>query len=245
MATERFGVDIGGSGIKGAPVDVERGALLAERVRIETPQPSKPDAIADVVHELVTGFGWDGPVGCAFPAVVTGGVVRTAANVHKSWIGTDAAALLGERIGQPVHVVNDADAAGLAEMRFGAGRDRMGHVVMITLGTGIGSALFTNGVLTPNSELGHLELHGSDAESLASDRVREEDELSWKKWAKRVEAYVRLLEDLLWPDLVIVGGGVSKKAEKFLPLLDVRTEVVAAALLNDAGIVGAALVAPS
>ncbi len=244
MAETRFGVDIGGSGIKGAPVDTTTGNLTAERLRIETPQPSEPDAVADAVAEVVNHFGWVGPVGCTFPAVVKHGVVCTAANVDESWIGTDVAALLSKRLGQPVNVMNDADLAGLAEMRFGAGKGRRGEVVMVTLGTGIGSALFHDGVLTPNSELGHLEVKGSDAESRASDRVREEDDLSWKKFAKRVETYLRTLEDLLWPDLIIVGGGVSKKADKFLPLIEIRTELVRAALLNDAGIIGAALVGP-
>jgi len=238
-----LGIDIGGSGIKGAPVAVSTGELTAERHRIETPQPSTPDAVADVVARLVDHFGWEGPIGATFPAVVRNGVVLTAANVDKSWIGTDAAKLFGARTGRDVVVMNDADLAGVAEMRFGAGKGVKGEVVMITLGTGIGSALFYEGVLVPNTELGHLELDAQDAEALASGRAREEDDLSWKAWAKRVSAYLHSLEDLLWPDLFIIGGGVSKRAEKFVPHLDIRTPVVPAALLNNAGIVGAALMA--
>ena len=238
-----LGIDIGGSGIKGAPVYVATGELAGERHRIVTPQPATPDAVADVVAQVVEHFGWEGPVGCTFPAVVKHGVVLTAANVDGTWIGTDAAALFEHRVGRPVTVMNDADLAGVAEMRFGAGKGVDGEVVMITLGTGIGSALFFNGVLTPNSELGHIELDAKDAEELASDRIREEDDLSWKEWGKRVGTYLGKLEGLLWPDLFIIGGGVSKKADKFLPHVDIRTPVVPAALLNNAGIVGAALMA--
>jgi len=238
-----LGIDIGGSGIKGAPVAVSTGELTAERHRIETPQPATPDAVADVVARVVDHFGWEGPIGTTFPAVVRDGVVFTAANVDRSWIGTDAAKLFGARTGRDVVVMNDADLAGVAEMRFGAGKGVKGEVVMITLGTGIGSALFYDGVLVPNTELGHLELDAQDAEALASGRAREEDDLSWKAWAKRVSAYLHSLEDLLWPDLFIIGGGVSKRAEKFVPHLDIRTPVVPAALLNNAGIVGAALMA--
>jgi len=238
-----LGIDIGGSGIKGAPVAVSTGELTAERHRIETPQPATPDAVADVLARVVDHFGWEGPIGATFPAVVRDGVVLTAANVDKAWIGTDAAQLFGARTGRDVLVMNDADLAGVAEIRYGAGKDKSGVVVMITLGTGIGSALFYDGVLVPNSELGHLELDAKDAEELASSRAREEDDLSWKAWAKQVSAYLHTLEDLLWPDLFIIGGGVSKKSEKFLPLLDIRTPVVPATLLNNAGIVGAALMA--
>ena len=238
-----LGIDIGGSGIKGAPVAVSTGELTVERHRIETPQPATPDAIADVVARLVDHFGWEGPIGATFPAVVRDGVVLTAANVDKAWIGTDAAKLFGARTGRDVVVMNDADLAGVAEMRFGAGKGVKGEVVMVTLGTGIGSALFYDGMLVPNTELGHLELDAKDAEELASDRVREEDDLSWKAWAKQVGAYLHSLEDLLWPDLFVIGGGVSKKSEKFLPLVDIRTPVVPATLLNNAGIVGAALMA--
>jgi len=238
-----LGIDIGGSGIKGAPVAVSTGELTADRERIETPQPATPDAVADTVARIVDHFSWEGPIGCTFPAVVRKGVVFTAANVDKSWIGTDASALFEQRTGRPVVVMNDADLAGVAEMRFGAGRDVPGQVVVITLGTGIGSAVFNDGVLLPNTELGHIQMDSQDAEELASGRAREEDDLSWKAWGKRVSEYLHNLEDLLWPDLFIIGGGVSKKADKFLGYVDIRTPVVPATLLNNAGIVGAALVA--
>ncbi|MBB5960050.1 polyphosphate glucokinase [Saccharothrix tamanrassetensis] len=244
--TRGFGVDIGGSGIKGGLVDLEAGALDGERLRIPTPQPSTPDAVADVVAEIVEKFGWEGPLGVTLPCVVKRGVAHTAANVDKHWIGTDAAALFAQRLGkapEDVVVLNDADAAGIAEMRFGSGRGRDGLVVLLTFGTGIGSAVFLDGELVPNTEFGHLEVDGHDAESRAAASVKEDKGLSWSEWAPRVSRYLGVLENLIWPDLVIAGGGVSKKAEKWLPLLHVRTEVVAAALKNDAGIVGAAVAA--
>ncbi|WP_219467051.1 polyphosphate--glucose phosphotransferase [Nonomuraea rhizosphaerae] len=230
-----LGIDIGGSGIKGAPVDTESGELTQERLRIPTPQPAKPDGVAEVVAEIVKHFSWSGPVGVTFPGVVVDGVVRTAANVHHSWIGVDAARLFGGAT-----VLNDADAAGTAEMTFGEGRGRSGTVIMLTFGTGIGSALFVNGLLVPNTELGHLILHGKDAEERASDRAREEHDLSWEKWADRVEEYLRHVEMLFSPSLFILGGGVSKKADKFLPHVKTETPVVPAGLQNEAGIVGAA-----
>ncbi|MCP2168331.1 polyphosphate--glucose phosphotransferase [Goodfellowiella coeruleoviolacea] len=241
--TRGFGVDIGGSGIKGGLVDLEAGALEGERLRIPTPQPSTPEAVADVVAEIVEKFAWDGPVGITLPCVVKQGTALTAANVDKRWINTDAAALFAIRLGlakDQVVVLNDADAAGLAEMRFGAGVNRSGVVTLLTFGTGIGSALFLNGNLVPNTEFGHLEVDGHDAEKRAAASVKEDKDLSWEEWAERVSRYLGALENLLWPDLIIAGGGVSKKAEKWLPLLKVRSEVVAAALKNDAGIVGAA-----
>ena len=238
-----MGVDIGGTGIKGAPVDVDNGALAGERFRILTPKPATPKAVADVVAEVVDHFGWNGPVGATFPAVVKDGVTLTAANVDKEWIGANAAELFSQRIGSAVTVLNDADAAGLAEMRFGAGRDQKGVVVMITLGTGIGCGMFLNGQLVPNTELGHLEIDGKDAETVAADSVRERKDLSWKKYAPRVEKYLQRLDALMWPDLVIIGGGASKKADQFLPLIKVRPPVVPAKLQNEAGIVGAALAA--
>ncbi|MFD0204520.1 MULTISPECIES: polyphosphate--glucose phosphotransferase [Saccharothrix] len=244
--TRGFGVDIGGSGIKGGLVDLEAGALDGERLRITTPQPSTPDAVADVVAEIVEKFNWDGPVGVTLPCVVKHGVAHSAANVDKAWIGTDAAALFAARLGRPtdqVVVLNDADAAGIAEMRFGSGVGRDGLVVLLTFGTGIGSALFLDGKLVPNTEFGHLEVDGHDAEKRAAASVKEDKGLTWAEWTPRVSRYINVLEDLIWPDLVIAGGGVSKKAEKWLPLLEVRTEVVAAALKNDAGIVGAAVAA--
>jgi polyphosphate glucokinase len=241
--TTRLGIDIGGTGIKGAPVDVASGALLVERTRIPTPQPSTPDAVADVVAEIVRAFDWTGPIGATFPAVVRRGVVHTANNVEQSWIGTDAAALLSAAAGTNVVVLNDADAAGVAEMVFGAGQGRPGTVVVLTLGTGIGSAIFVDGTLVPNTELGSLDVRGKAAEHRAAESVRERKDLSWEEWAERLNEFLALLEALLWPDLIIVGGGVSKKAAKFLPLLETRAEVVPAALRNDAGIVGAALAA--
>ncbi|MFC4006745.1 polyphosphate--glucose phosphotransferase [Nonomuraea purpurea] len=231
-----LGIDIGGSGIKGAPVDTVAGKLVEERLRIPTPQPSKPDEVAESVAAIVEHFGWNGPVGVTFPGVVKEGVVLTAANVHHSWIGVDAAALFGG-----ASVLNDADAAGVAEMTFGHGRGEHGTVLVLTFGTGIGSALFIDGTLVPNTELGHLELRGKDAEHRASARIREEHELSWDKWAERVEEYLRHVEMLLSPTLIVIGGGVSKKAGKFLPHVHLDTPVMPAVLQNEAGIIGAAL----
>ncbi|MGW2299980.1 polyphosphate--glucose phosphotransferase [Streptomyces sp. NPDC001809] len=240
-----FGVDIGGSGIKGAPVDLERGALTEERHKVLTPHPATPDGVAGCVAEVVEHFGWTGPVGVTFPGVVTGSTIRTAANVDKSWIDVDAGTLLGERLGGlPVTVLNDADAAGIAEMTFGAGRGRKGTVIMLTLGTGIGSALFVDGRLVPNTELGHLELKGHDAETRASTKAKEDEDLSWEHWAKRVRKYLAHVEMLFSPELFIIGGGVSRKADKFLPLIeDIRAEIVPAELQNNAGIVGAGMAA--
>ncbi|MFF2775817.1 polyphosphate--glucose phosphotransferase [Streptomyces sp. NPDC058052] len=241
-----FGVDIGGSGIKGAPVDLGRGALAEERHKVLTPRPATPSDVAGRVAEVVAHFGWTGPIGVTFPGVVTGSTVRTAANVDASWIGTDAGALIGEAVGGlPVTVLNDADAAGVAEMTFGAGRGRTGTVILLTLGTGIGSAVFTGGRLVPNTELGHLELKGHDAEKRASSKAREDEELTWEHWAtKRLRKYLAHVEMLFSPELFILGGGVSRKADKFLPYLDgIRAEIVPAELRNDAGIVGAAMAA--
>ncbi|MEU8673650.1 polyphosphate--glucose phosphotransferase [Streptomyces sp. NPDC048560] len=241
---EIFGVDIGGSGIKGAPVDLNRGDLARERHKVLTPHPATPDGVAGCVAEVVGHFDWQGPIGITFPGVVTDGVTRTAANVDKSWIDTDARALLGERTGLPVTILNDADAAGMAEMAFGAGRGRKGTVIVLTFGTGIGSAVFTNGQLVPNTELGHLELHGHDAEKRASTKAKEDEDLSWQHWAHRVQKYLAHVEMLFSPELFVIGGGVSRKAEKFLPLIEkVRAEMVPAELQNNAGIVGAAMAA--
>jgi polyphosphate glucokinase len=242
-ATLGFGVDIGGSGIKGGVVDVDAGQLVGDRIRIATPEPSKPDAVADVVRQIVEDFKWTGSIGVTLPAVIKHGVAHTAANIDKAWMGTDAAALFAERLGRDqsdIVVLNDADAAGVAEISYGWPEDQSGVVVLLTFGTGIGSALFRDGKLIPNTEFGHLEVDGHDAETRAAASVKEEQELSWEEWAVRVSRYIRSLEDLIWPDLIIAGGGVSKKADKWLPLLDVRTRVVAAELRNDAGIVGAA-----
>lgn len=241
--TTRLGIDIGGTGIKGAPVDVATGSLLVARRRIPTPQPATPDAVTEVVAELARAFDWTGPIGATFPAVVRRGVVHTASNVDDAWIGTDAAASFGAATGTEVTVLNDADAAGVAEVAFGAGRARPGTVVMLTLGTGIGSAVFVGGTLVPNTEFGKLEIRGKAAERRAAESVRERKDLSWKEWAERLDEFLASLEALLWPELIIVGGGVSKKADKFLPLLHARAELVPAALRNDAGIIGAALAA--
>lgn len=238
-----LGIDIGGTGIKGAPVDVATGRLAAPRYRLLTPRPAKPKPVAEVVADVARHFRWRGPAGITLPSVVKDGVVMTAANIDKSWIGTDARALFAERAGLKATVLNDADAAGIAEMTFGAGKGRRGVVVLLTLGTGIGSAVFLEGKLLPNTEIGHLEVKGRDAEERASDRARRENDWKWKEWAKRVEEYLQHVEALLWPDLFIIGGGVSKKHEKFLPRIKTRTPIVPAKTLNEAGIVGAALAA--
>jgi len=242
MAMHVLGIDIGGSGIKAAPVDVTTGKLLADRQKIETPRPARPEAVRDVVKKLTTSFNWSGPVGITFPGVVTDGVTRTAANLGPAWIGLDAATLFTRAIGNPVRVLNDADAAGVAEMTFGAGVGEKGTVLMLTFGTGIGSALFTQGILVPNTEFGHIEIRGRDAETRASEHAKELHDLSWDKWAGRVDEYMHHLEALLSPQLIIVGGGVSKQADKWVPkLTGVRARIVPATLLNEAGIVGAAM----
>jgi polyphosphate glucokinase len=239
-----LGIDIGGSGIKGAPVDLSTGKLVHERNKIATPQPSTPDAVADVVRQVAQSFNWTGVAGATFPGVVTHGIIRSAANVDKAWIGTDAAALFGDRIGTDVAVLNDADAAGIAEMTFGAGVGVKGSVLMLTFGTGVGSALFTDGVLVRNTEFGHIEIRGKDAEKRASERAKTEHDWGWKEWTDRVSEYLQHMEALLSPDLIIVGGGISKDADKWVPLLtDVQAKVVPATLFNDAGIVGAAMAA--
>ncbi|NUP36719.1 MAG: ROK family protein [Streptomyces sp.] len=241
-----FGVDIGGTGIKGAPVDLDKGDVTERRYKMPTPHPATPDAVLDGVADVVSHFGWSGPLGVTFPGVVVDGVTRTAANVDKAWIGVDARKALGERLGLPVVVMNDADAAGIAEMTFGAGRGRGSTVIVLTLGTGIGSAVFVDGRLLPNTELGHLELHGHDAESRASVKAREDGDLSWEHWAHRLRKYLAHVEMLFSPDLFVLGGGVSRKAEKFLPYLHghgLSAEIVPAELQNNAGIVGAAMAA--
>jgi polyphosphate glucokinase len=238
-----LGIDIGGSGVKGAPVDTTRGELLQERVRVPTPQPSDVSSVVEAVAAVAGQFDGYDRVGVTFPGVVVDGVTRTAANVDKSWLDAPAAKLFSERLGKPVSVLNDADAAGVAEVAFGAGHDQRGLTMMLTFGTGIGSALFLDGTLIPNTEFGHLELDGKDAELRASDRAREQDDLSWEKWAGRVQDYLRHVEMLLSPRLFIVGGGVSKKHDKWLPLLEIRTPIVPATLLNNAGIIGAAVTA--
>ncbi|MEG3616563.1 polyphosphate--glucose phosphotransferase [Isoptericola haloaureus] len=240
-----FGIDIGGSGIKGAPVDLTTGEFAADRLRIPTPDKSTPEAVVEVLAELVGSFDLpdDAPIGVAFPAPLDHGVVRFIANLHKSWKGVDLPALVREATGHEVVAVNDADAAGVGEDRYGAAAGKDGVVLMATLGTGIGSALLVDGVLVPNTELGHLEIDGHDAETKASEAARDREDLSWEKWAKRLQRYFSTVEMLLSPDLIVVGGGVSKHHKKFLPLLDLRAEIVPATLRNRAGIVGAASLA--
>ena len=238
-----FGVDIGGSGIKAAIVDLQTGELLTERRKYLTPHPSTPDAVAELVARLVTEANWTGLVGAAFPAVIKNGIALTAANVDESWIGADSDAVFTKATGCDVTVLNDADAAGLAEVRYGAAKGVPGVVLLLTFGTGIGSGLFLDGQLVPNTELGHLELGGQDAEKRAAASARDNEGLSYKQWAKRVQRYLSHVEHLFNPDLFVVGGGVSKAAEKWVPLLELRTPVKPAELLNNAGIVGAALAA--
>lgn len=240
---EILGVDIGGSGIKGAPVDIESGQLTAPRFRVDTPQPATPGAMTRQLVKLVKHFGWKGPIGCGFPAIIRHGVSKSASNIHKKWIDRDVQARFSAATGCPVYVLNDADAAGLAELHFGAGKNRNGVVLLITIGTGLGSALFTNGHLVPNTEFGHVLLNGKKAEHYAADSARKAERLSWKKWGKRFNEYLHHMEFLLSPDLVILGGGASKKLDKFGRYLDIQAEVVAAELLNEAGTVGAAFYA--
>ncbi len=236
-----YGLDIGGSGIKGAPIDLDTGELTGERIKLDTPRPATPEAIVKTAKEVVSRSGWNGPVGCGFPAVIKDGVAHTAANIEDAAIGFDFRRHLEEALGHSVNLVNDADAAGLAEMRWGAGRNAEGVVLMLTLGTGIGTALFVGGQLVPNTELGHIELHGGDAEHYAADSARKRDDLKWEEYAGRLDEYIHAIENLLWPDRIIVGGGISKKSEKFLPHLTTRTEIVPAQMFNQAGIAGAAL----
>jgi len=245
MSKKAVGIDIGGTGIKGALVSTKAGELRSERIKLGTPEGGEPEAIAEVVREIAAAVD-DKPeraLGICFPAVVKHGITQSAANVSDRWIGLDADELFSNTLNRHVHVINDADAAGVAEVKFGAGRKRSGLTVMTTLGTGIGSALFYNGVLIPNAELGHLEIDGVDYETRASFAAMERDSLSFEEWAERLQIYYSTLEKLLTPDLFIVGGGVSKSHEQFLPLLKLKTEIVPAALQNSAGIIGAAALA--
>jgi polyphosphate glucokinase len=236
-----LGIDIGGSGIKAAPVDTKDGQMLELRHRIPTPSPATPGNIAPVIAEMVKHFNWKGIVGCGFPAVIQNGVAKTAANVDDSWIGTNVNRTFSKAAGLPVFVVNDADAAGMAEMKFGAGQGVKGLVLLCTIGTGIGTVLFNNGRLVPNTEFGHIEFKGMDAEKYVSDAARKAEDLSWEEWAQRFNEYLLALEKLIWPDLIILGGGASKKGKKFLGYIKMKTPVVPAQLLNNAGLVGAAL----
>ena len=237
-----FGIDVGGSGIKGGIVDLDTGLLVGDRVKLLTPQPATPSAVAETIAAVVKEFGWTGPLGVTYPGVVTDGIVQTAANVDSAWIGTNAREVISAELdGQPVTVLNDADAAGLAEERYGAGKDNSGLVVLLTFGTGIGSALIHNGTLIPNTEFGHLEVGGKEAEKRAASSVKDKNEWTYKRWAKEVTRVLIAIENAIWPDLIIAGGGISRKADQWLPLLENRTPVAAAALLNTAGIVGAAM----
>ncbi len=243
MTSLGFGIDIGGSGMKAAVVDLVTGVLTSERLRIRTPKPATPQAMAAVVAELVGRHGWSDALGVGFPGIVRHGIVHSAANLDPSWVGVDADQVFSDACGFDVAMVNDADAAGLAEMRWGAGREVAGVVLVLTFGTGIGSALFVDGALVPNTELGHLELDGSDAELRAAASVREREGIGWDVWAPRVERYLRHVEMLFSPDLFIIGGGASKAADEWLPRISIDTPIVSAAMANNAGIVGAALVA--
>ena len=238
-----LGIDVGGSGIKGAPVDTETGEFLAERIRIKTPRYAEPQPVGEVVAEIARAFNWKGPIGIGFPAPIKAGIAMMAANISEKWVGTNADDLFTKMTGCDCTMINDADAAGLAEMRFGAGRGQPGTVIMLTLGTGIGTAIFYRGNLLPNTEFGHLDMLGRDAEHRVSDAARQRDELTWKKYAKRLNRYLKEMEKLFWPDIFIVGGGISKDSAKYLPLLNISTPIIPAQLLNQAGIVGAALAA--
>ncbi len=245
MSDRILGIDVGGSGIKGAIVNTRTGKLLTQRYRVKTPVPSTPKAMAKAVSAIARHFGWTGPIGCGMPGPFKQGKMMMVNNIDKSWVGLKAHEVFGRATGCPVTVVNDADAAGLAEMIYGAGKGHRGVVLVVTLGTGIGSALFTDGHLVPNTELGQVQLSGKPAELRASARVRKDKHLSWEQWAKRLEEYFGVLELYFWPDLIIVGGGVSRKAGKFLPKIGIRTAMVPALMRNEAGIVGAALSARS
>jgi polyphosphate glucokinase len=239
-----LGVDIGGSGIKGGIVDIESGLMIGERHRIPTPQPATPERVAATVNQLVKHFNWQGPVGCGFPAAIQHGIARTAANIDKQFIGTDVAKLFTQTCGCPCYVLNDADAAGLTEVHFGEGKNVSGVVLMVTIGTGIGTALFSDGKLLPNTELGHIWLeNGKEAERYASDAVREKKELSWERWGKRFNIYLQQMEALFWPDLILLGGGASKKFAKYSEQIKIKATVKPAKSLNQAGIIGAALFA--
>ncbi len=234
-------MDIGGSGIKGAPVNVISGEMLTERHRIETPQPATPDAMTDVVADVINHFNWKGPVGCGFPAVVKHEIALTAANIDKSWIGVNVAEMISGKTGNPVHVSNDVDAAGWAEIQFGAGKGRTGLILVLALGTGIGSCLFMDGVQIPNTELGHLLMRGDIAEKYAANSARKRENLDWATWGARLNEYVNYVESLCYPDLIIVGGGVSKHYQEFFPYISCRAELLPAEMRNQAGIIGAAV----
>ncbi len=240
---EMLGIDIGGTGIKGAIVNVESGTLVTDRHKIATPQPATPESVIATVKELVDRLEWKGKIGCGFPAAVKHEIVKTASNIDDSWIGVNAATEIEKVTGCKAHVINDVDAAGQGEVAFGAGKDMIGTIMMVALGTGIGTAIFSEGQLLPNTELGHLKLHGKIAEHYAANSIREKEDLGWKEFGKRVNEYLQLVEFLFWPDMIIIGGGVSKKYENFSKHFDVECEVAPATLRNNAGIIGAALAA--
>ncbi|MDX1691164.1 MAG: ROK family protein [Acidimicrobiia bacterium] len=241
--TLQMGVDVGGTGIKGGVVDLETGALVTDRFKIATPQPATPEAVSETVAEIVDMADWEGPVGCALPSVIKSGIVKTAANIDRGWIDVDGEAMIGRAVGATVHLINDADAAGVAEMRWGSGEGRDGTVLLLTFGTGIGSALFANGNLVRNTELGHLQMWGGSAEARAAAKVREREDLSWEEWAEPVNEYLAYVEWMLAPDTIVFGGGISKKYDEFLHLLRTDAALVPAELQNNAGIAGAALLA--
>ncbi|PID92344.1 MAG: polyphosphate glucokinase [Bacteroidetes bacterium] len=237
-----LGIDIGGSGVKGAIVNTKKGQLISERYRIPTPQPATPEAVAEVIVEICRHFDWKGPVGVGFPGVIQHGVARTAANVDNSWIDKNLNKLFSKATACKVHVVNDADAAGMAESKFGAGKGVKGTLLLVTVGTGLGTVIFSDGKLVPNLEMGHIILHGDDAELYATDAARKREKLDWDTWAKRFNEYLLRMEALVWPDKIIIGGGASKKGGKFFHHLTTKAKVVPATLLNEAGIIGAAMV---
>jgi polyphosphate glucokinase len=236
-----LGIDVGGSGIKGAIVDTNKGELVTERYRIPTPNPATPNAVIETIEAIIKNFDWQGPVGCGFPAAVKNEIVKTASNIDDSWIGVNASERIEKKTGCSTHLLNDVDAAGFAEAEFGAGKDRYGTIFMAAFGTGIGTALFHNQQLVPNTELGHIPMHDTVAENYADNSVRENEDLSWETWGRRVNEYLQLIESLLWPDLIIIGGGVSKNFKEIEPYIDVESEVVPAESRNHAGIIGAAL----
>lgn len=235
-----LGIDIGGSGIKGALVDTDTGSMLTDRFRIPTPKPSTPDAVTSTVAEIVKHFDWHSLTGCGFPAVVKNEVALTAANIDNSWIGVNVAEMISAKTGCPTHVSNDVDAAGWAEINFGAAKGVSGVVLILALGTGIGSSLFIDGRQVPNTEFGHIIMHNDIAEKYAANSAREKKNLSWKKWGKRLNEYLQYIESIMHPDLIVLGGGVSKYHEDFFPYLKCRTKILPAKLRNHAGIIGAA-----
>lgn len=240
---EILGIDVGGSGIKGGIVDTQKGELITERYRIDTPKPAVPSSMIETIEAIIRNFDWQGSVGCGFPAAVKNEIIKTASNIDNSWIGVNASARIEEETGCPTHLVNDVDAAGYAEVEFGAGKDRYGTIFMAAFGTGIGTAVFHNQQLVPNTELGHIPMHGMAAEEYAANSIREQNDLSWEEWGGRVNEYLQLIEALFWPDIIIIGGGVSKDFHEFKAYLDLDTEVVPAESRNHAGIIGAALAA--